>query len=110
MFYQTCVFFQQNYTITIAINVVKKTSWLLKFYDFTSQHVSTCQIELKLELVKSVKLSKIGLILQVWKIYKIVHSGNMYLNIFIVLNLYLAKLVQYDNQVLDFDYNYYIFF
>jgi hypothetical protein len=35
------------------------------------------------------------------------HSGKMYLNIFIVLNLYLAKLVQFDNQELDFDYNYY---
>jgi hypothetical protein len=33
----------------------------------------------------------------------------MYFNIFIVPNLYLAKLVQYDNQMLDFDYNYYDF-
>jgi hypothetical protein len=37
------------------------------------------------------------------------HSGNLYLNIFIVLNLYLTKLVQFDNQGLDFDYNYYNF-
>jgi hypothetical protein len=35
------------------------------------------------------------------------HSGNLYLNIFIVLNLYPAKLVQFDNQELDLDYNYY---
>ena len=34
----------------------------------------------------------------------------MYLNIFIVLNLYLTKLVQFDNQGLDFNYNYYNFF
>jgi hypothetical protein len=38
------------------------------------------------------------------------HSGNLYLNIFIVLNLYLVKLVQFYNQGLDFDYNYYNFF
>ena len=33
----------------------------------------------------------------------------MYFNIFIIPNLYLAKLVQSDNQMLDFDYNYYNF-
>jgi hypothetical protein len=49
------------------------------------------------KLVKSVKLGKIRSILRVWKKYKIVHSGNMYLNIFIILNLNLAKLVQFDN-------------
>ena len=38
------------------------------------------------------------------------HSSNLHLNIFIILNLYLAKLVQFDNQRLDFDYNYYNFF
>jgi hypothetical protein len=38
------------------------------------------------------------------------HSDNLYFNIFIVLNLYLAKLVQFDNQELDFNYNYYNFF
>jgi hypothetical protein len=38
------------------------------------------------------------------------HSDNLYFNIFIVLNLYLAKLVQFDNQGLDFNYNYYNFF
>ena len=37
------------------------------------------------------------------------HSGNLHLNIFIILNLYLAKLMQFDNQGLDFDYNYYNF-
>jgi hypothetical protein len=34
----------------------------------------------------------------------------MYLNIFIVLKLYLSKLVQFDDQGHDFDYNYYNFF
>jgi len=43
------------------------------------------------------------------KNYKIMHSSNLYLNIFIILKLYLAKLVQFDNQGLDFHYNYYNF-
>jgi hypothetical protein len=37
-------------------------------------------------------------------------SGNLYLSIFIVPNLYLAKFIQSDNQGFDFDYNYYNFF
>jgi hypothetical protein len=39
-----------------------------------------------------------------------VQSSNLYLSIFIVSNLYLAKFVQSDNQGLGFDYNYYNFF
>ena len=37
-------------------------------------------------------------------------SSNLYVSIFIVPNLYLAKLIQYDNQGFNFDYNYYNFF
>jgi hypothetical protein len=39
-----------------------------------------------------------------------VQSDNLYFSVFIVPNLYLAKLVQSDNQRLDFEYNYYNFF
>jgi hypothetical protein len=35
---------------------------------------------------------------------------QFYLNIFIISNLYLVKLMQSDNQRLDFNYNYYNFF
>jgi len=52
--------------------VVKIASWLLKFYDFTSQHIYNVQIGLKLEIGQtwsnSVKIGKIRPILRVWPI------------------------------------------
>jgi len=45
--------------IVVATNVVKKASWLLKSYDFTSQHVSNVSNRIKTrKLIKSVKLGQ----------------------------------------------------
>jgi len=120
--YNTRVWLQYFLYSMPTINVVKKASWLLKSYDFTSQHVSNMSNRIKTrKLVKSVKLDqtrsnsvksvKSDRFYEFEKHIKLcILASNMYLNIFIVLNLCLAKLVQFHNQELDFDYNYYNFF
>jgi hypothetical protein len=101
-----------DYISIVGSNAVKIL--LIKLYNFTANIYLTCKIKLKtLKPVKSTskldQICKLGPILRVWKKYKIVQYDNIYLSIFIVSNLYLAKLVQFYNQILDFDYNYYNF-